>query len=189
MPHSHYDAELDRARLSEDVTGEIYEQLPTLGRQLRFFRVALKDRKTSRLFAVLPGARVVGLKSGHDFSQLGMQLKTGNDALQFTRFLTSYQSPSQERPDYDTFGPNCRPSFPASEHGEWSGIAELLRAPQVERRGSGEQALYVVRRILSTRGPQRHAVAVEETVSANGAYAIRPLQPQMELYCEPVYAQ
>lgn len=187
MPRSRYDAELDRERMSDDVTEDIYERLPMLAPNTRFFRVALKGREVSRLYAVLPGTKVVSMQSSQAFPQLGIRLRTKEDALQFVDFLSNPRAPMQERPEFGALGLNCHPAYSKLERDAWGQFESLLRSPEIEQRGAGAQALFVIRRLLEPKDARRSAVPVEETVSPNGGYALRPLHAAVPLDCDPVH--
>jgi uncharacterized protein len=190
MPASRYDAELDKDRMSEDVTQEVYERLPMVVPGSRFFRVALKGHPVSRLYAVLPGSQVISLKSAQDFSQLRMHLRTKDDALHFVRFLTSYRPPSHESAEYiEPSAELCRPLTSTIDRDARTLIDGLFESPNVEQQGIGAQATFVIRRILVPQGAGMLAVPVEETVSPTGAYTIRTLQAPVGLECRPIYEQ
>jgi len=187
MPPSRFDMEMDKDFNTFDVTKDRYAKLPMLAPNVRFFNVTLKGRMSSRDYAVLPGAKVVGVQSIPDLVEAGLRLRTKDDALNFVRTLSEHRLPLQGVPDFiEVDMPAERRCFITPP------IDDLAGLPKVEQRGSGAQAVFVIRRIVAPRsvglfGTEIHAKVVEETLSAAGAYDIRTLRPGVEYHCEPFY--
>jgi ankyrin repeat protein len=99
LPFSQFDSEV-AGKDQLDVTGDLYEQLPFLRPNLRFFAVygplapgyfdhPFASAAPATLFAVLPGENVVKLMATGDFSKLGLQLRSKEDALRLVRFFSN----------------------------------------------------------------------------------------------------
>lgn len=187
MPPSRFDSEVERDFNTFDVTKERYASLPMLAPNARFFNVTLKGRMSSSDYAVLPGGKVLRVQSIPDLVEAGLRLRTKDDALNFVRTLSEHRLPLRDSTDFIEMDmPAERRCFIAPP------INDLLGMPKVEQRGSGAQAVFVIRRIVAPRsqdffGTEIHAKVVEEKLSAAGAYDIRTLRPNVEYHCEPFY--
>lgn len=193
MPPSRFDPELDKDLPSFDITREIYKDLPMLAPNARFFNVTLKGRMASSDYAVLPGTRVVGLKSVQDFVAAGLQLRTKEDALHFVRFLSNYRLPLKGAPDFtDLPDLNCVPRQSTNTPEVLASLSSLGGLPNVQQRGAGAQAIFAIRRIVAPRTAEMtegelRAKIVEETLSAAGGYSIRTIIPELNYRCEVMY--
>lgn len=99
LPLSQFNSEV-AGKDQLDVTGDLYEQLPFLRPDLRFFAVygplapgyfdhPFASAAPATLFAVLPGENVVKLVAAGDFSKLDIQLRSKEDALRLVRFFSN----------------------------------------------------------------------------------------------------